>query len=356
MFRLIERYDMSLKDIVELDAKGFSVMKTPHVGNVYMNNLAIASLGIRMLFYDRNYGRMDKLFYPHRIIQKGKSEEVSSPDKLMTHARVERKVSNPDLRRYFRSGCYVGRAHMRALKEKIPDIRAEVYTDYLERQKETAIKFLEIWTSINPSEWNRSVSIDGEIHEVKISDWKDVLKSGIYGLTSRKSGLLIPNIFNVALSTLLEYSTYGHNRVYHLSGPAMIKYAGQMVEPINRLFQSSVKELRTGRAIEMHLIPAASMVFASPASVSEEMDQCSKLIIENSGRINADKSCGAFSEASKKVSRLGYVLKSPDKGKAFTHYDISENDPIIVSDFARNQPMSYFTETAGIMSSLRKFT
>ncbi|PSO44287.1 MAG: hypothetical protein BRC22_02740, partial [Parcubacteria group bacterium QH_9_35_7] len=71
LFDVQERKDINLKALAQINRGGGSVVKTPHVGNWYPNNLAVAQTGIHMLAYDRNIGRKDSNFHPHKVIKDG---------------------------------------------------------------------------------------------------------------------------------------------------------------------------------------------------------------------------------------------------------------------------------------------
>ena len=77
-FKISIHDDISIADLLVINKRGGVVLKTPHVGNIYPNNLAIASLGIPMLFYDRTLGNKDFNFHPNKIIVGGKSEILAT--------------------------------------------------------------------------------------------------------------------------------------------------------------------------------------------------------------------------------------------------------------------------------------
>lgn len=79
-FHILIHDDISIAQLIEIDKNGGRVLKTPHIGNIYPNNLALISLGIPTLLYDRTIGIKDKSFHPHKIVYNGIAEEIADPD------------------------------------------------------------------------------------------------------------------------------------------------------------------------------------------------------------------------------------------------------------------------------------
>lgn len=263
-FSVVPRYDLSLKDLAALHRDGRSVAKSPHVGNWYPNNLAVASLGIPMSVYDRTYGAADKNFHPHKIIVDGGSEEVANPAILTTHARVIRESSwFPDR---FPVGSRMLDGHMQAIRDAVPGANCEVFTDYLRRHADRVLAILEVATAVSPSLWRRFVHTDGTITEPVCGGWRRIAETGgIYGLTNDEFGWLIPNQLNVLLDGVLETALYNENVVYHLSGPDMIGYIDSYAELLKKTHSVLRQKLDWVReTVELHLVPVATMRFAVP--------------------------------------------------------------------------------------------
>lgn len=273
MFSVIPRHDLSLQDLAALHRAGHSVAKSPHVGNWYPNNLAVASLGIPMSVYDRTYGAADKNFHPHKVIVDGGSEEVANPAILTTHARVIRESSWFPER--FPVGSKVLDGHMQAVRDAVPGANCEVFTDYLRRHMDKVLAILEVATALVPSLWRRFVHADGTITEPVCGGWRHITETGgIYGLTNNNEcGWLIPNELNVLLDGVVETALYNEDVVYHLSGPDMIGYIGSYAELLEKIHAVLRKKLGWVReTVELHLVPVATMRFAVPEIRRQALD------------------------------------------------------------------------------------
>ncbi len=73
---------------MEIDKSGGRVLKTPHIGNIYPNNLALIALGIPTLLYDRTIGSKDKSFQPHKLIYNGVAKQIANLDILSITEKI----------------------------------------------------------------------------------------------------------------------------------------------------------------------------------------------------------------------------------------------------------------------------
>jgi len=271
-FRVVPRYDLSLKDLAALHRDGHSVTKSPHVGNWYPNNLAVASLGIPMNVYDRTIGVRDRNFHPHKIIVDGGSEEVADPAILTTHARVIRESSWFPER--FPVGSRVLDGHMQAIRDAVPGANCVVFTDYLRQHADRVLAILEVATGRISGLWRRFAHTDGTITEPTCGGWDRIAQTGgIYGLTNDEFGWLIPNELNVILDGVLQAAIHNASVVYHLSGPDMIGYIGGYAELLAKIHAALRQKLDwVPEQVELHLVPVATMRFAVPETRRQALD------------------------------------------------------------------------------------
>lgn len=286
-FNVMARDDVSLQQLVEIDRHGGSVKKTPHPGNIYPNNLAVAQLGIQMLFYDRTIGERDQNFHPQCLIVDGKSEVIADKSLLTTHARVTQRPSR--FGRRFPLGARVIDCHLRALRDALPDARCLVYTDYLRAHREIILPVLELITPVlaavveeYPAEsrnaWRRWVARDGRIQtsdRKPAPTWNQIQGEGVYGLTSDQAGWLIPNVVGILCDGVVEALTYGASEIWHLSGPDMITYIFQLEPLLCRLYDHLWPLL--GRplpeVLTFNVVPVASMRFAVRGDRRSALDE-----------------------------------------------------------------------------------
>jgi len=214
--------DVSLKDLIDICKSGGAVLKTPHVGNIYPNNLAIALLGLPMLFYDRTLGRKDINFHPDKLILNGTSVQISNPDILTTHSLIEHvpKYSKEEVR----AGERVVDFHMNALKRALPQAHCFTYTEYLSKNKERILQLLEKATNLKPHLWGRIVDGDGRVHRKTAKNWNDILELGVLGLTNDRAGWIIPNPISVLFHGTIDIMGSNQEDTFLLSGPDMYRY------------------------------------------------------------------------------------------------------------------------------------
>lgn len=273
-FRIVIQEELSLLELCNLQKRGFSVVKTPHVGNFYPNNLAVGKLGIKMVLYDRNVGRVDKNFHPHTIIKDGCRYKVACGERLMTHAQANREIENSSLE----VGARLADYHVSALREAFPEGNFVLYTDYLANHRQIVYSILETVSGSGflPGKfgWFRKVNRYGEVttfhNPVK---WEDVSRAGVFGINNENEGYLIPNFLNVLLCGVIEAIDSNCNEVYHLSGPDMVRYIGSMTKDLSHcLTLLSSKDCRFPSNIIFHLVPAANMRFAVYGSRKKALD------------------------------------------------------------------------------------
>ncbi len=282
-FTISRRDDLSLADLQRLDREGHSVMKSPHPGNVYLNNLAVAHLGIRMLFHDRTFGRADKNFHPHKVIRGGESETIADPDVMMTHACVLQpsRLMNG----YFPVGERVAVCHLNALAEAVPGTRMELYTDYLRVREDLVLEILRRGSEgpiEYPHGWRRVVDEKGRIHERRTpSHWREIEEIGIYGLHGKSAGWIMPNVFNILVDGVIETTEFATSDIYHLSGPDMICYIKQLEDTLNTIYERLVtSNMGVREHICFHIVPAAPMRLATTIDRSQALDALVKLYLE----------------------------------------------------------------------------
>ncbi len=273
-FKILFREDLSLKELLDLTEEGYSVVKTPHIGNFYPNNLAIAKTGIHMIVYDRNIGCVDRNFHPHTVIMNGRMHPVTSSERLMTHAYVCQDVEISTLK----DGERAADGHLLALKKVFPKGRFTFYTDYVSQNKEISLLILKIVSEqkVLPEKfrWVRRVDSEGFVSTVSPPvRWEDVSRVGIFGLDNEKEGFLIPNFFNVLLCGIIEVMNSGKEEIYHLSGPDMVRYIGSMSHGLSECLSIlASKKSYFPRRLLFNLVPAAGMRFATRSSKRKTLD------------------------------------------------------------------------------------
>lgn|GEM_PF-1295017 len=281
-FTVIRRDDLSLADLCRLDKEGQSVTKTPHPGNIYLNNLAVAKLGLRLLFHDRTFGRKDLNFHPHKVIRGGESEIIADPDVMMTHARVLQpsRLMNG----HFPVGNRVAQCHLNALAEAVPGVRMRLYSEFLAEHEELVFEVLNLCSSVilPPKQgWKRVVGEDGRASIRSLTTWQRIVSEGIYGLRGKTAGWVMPNVFNILMDGVIESLQFKTSDVYHLSGPDMIIYIKMLEGALNTLYEKLLGHIPgLPEEIRFHVVPVASMRLVTTLDRADKLDRVMMLYLQ----------------------------------------------------------------------------
>ncbi|MCB0483238.1 MAG: hypothetical protein KDC37_01610, partial [Flavobacteriales bacterium] len=131
-FHITHSTDLSLHDLLRKMREGYSVVKTPHAGNFYPNNLLFAQLGIPMNIFNYNVAGKDKNFHPQYQIVGGAMQEVAEWKfgQISSFMRLKKEC----MRGRFEECARYDRAndlHMHVLKSIYPQGVLYTYSEYL---------------------------------------------------------------------------------------------------------------------------------------------------------------------------------------------------------------------------------
>lgn len=264
-FTVVVRRDLSLAELRRLHERGEHVLKTPHVGNHYPNNLAVAALGIPLVCVDRTIGARDRNFHPHRLIHAGRAEDIADPHRVVTHVRVDRAHSHFADR--FPVGGSVLAGHMRALRDAFPATKIQTEAESLMGQGDRIFDFLEAATRARPTAWTRFVEADGTVVERRPTPrpWQEIRREGIHSIALQNgAGWIIPNEWCILWDSVVA-ALDGKPDVYELSGPDMIRYIGRLAPDIDRTYGAMREALPSWtlpEQVTFHIVPVAAMRFA----------------------------------------------------------------------------------------------
>jgi len=271
--RILIHDDMSIADLIDINKKGGVVLKTPHVGNIYPNNLAIAFLGIPTLFYDRTLGKKDFNFHPHKLIFEGESEVLSDPNILTSHSiitHVSKRSSYP-----ITVGAKLVDFHMYAVKQSLPQAHCFTYTEYIQKNKHEVFKVLKAVTNLHPNLWTKTVDKNGITTKVNADKWEDIIKLGIYGITNLESGWIIPNMISILFHGVIDTAQANVSDVYLLSGPDMYRYIDGYKEELNEIhtYLKKVLDWNLPEVVNCHIIPIVNMRFIVENCNKDALDE-----------------------------------------------------------------------------------
>lgn len=261
-FHILIHDDISIAQLIEIDKNGGRVLKTPHIGNIYPNNLALISLGIPALLYDRTIGAKDKSFHPHKIVYNGITEQIANPDILSTHSKLEFQPKNFIIEKDF-SGMKIVDLHLGILKQAFPQGKIFTYTQYLEDNKKIVSKIVKVIAKNFPQIWYRFVNEDGTIEKADNLTSEQILAKGIFGIDDDLRGFIIPNPVNILLHGTVDVMKFQTRDIYLLSGPDMYMYMKNYEVVLDKMYSyiKDTLDLDLPNNVNCHIIPAMKMRF-----------------------------------------------------------------------------------------------
>ena len=346
--------DLSLAELIKIHNAGGVVLKTPHVGNIYPNNLAIATLGIPMLFYDRTIGRKDHAFRPHQIIWDGGSELIADANKLTTHAVVitPSKVWGVAAE----AGTPIVKVHMSAFRTALPRANCFTYTDYIQRNAPMVTRILQTVTKHYPSVWTRVVAPDGTPFKASASNWGDIAARGVFGLNDMRRGWLIPTVISILLHGTVDIARARTNDVYLLSGPHMFRYVPQYGSVLNGLYDFVRADLGAvlPDLVHCHIIPVFDMRFVIENQHRNYLDRLVNQYLEffrldsSFRETNAAPDLDVHITSKVVIKRdiqatisavfasFGATMFYDTRWNSFTQYDLINSDGLYIPEWAIN--------------------
>ena len=312
-FNIIIRDDISLNNLLKIINSGGRVLKTPHIGNIYPNNLAIITLNIPTLLYDRNIGFKDKSFHPHKIIFDSRNEEISDPGILSTHSKI---ILQPSIFKVSENviGTSIVDFHMSILEKSIPNSNIFTYSYYIKQNKKLITKIVKEVVKEFPELWHNLVDINGVVHKKNNPSIKEILDIGIFGIDKEKEGWIIPNPVNILFHGTVDAIMFNTKDIYLLSGPDMYLYIKEYEEILNSLYGHirKIPDLGLPDSVNCYIIPTINMRFIIKYEKKYILDQLVDLY--KNYKYVYDKIKNYFKNPDQDID-INYLIKEKNKIK-----------------------------------------
>lgn len=366
-FHILIHDDISIAQLIEIDKNGGRVLKTPHIGNIYPNNLALISLGIPTLLYDRTIGAKDKSFHPHKIVYNGIAEQVANPDILSTHSKLEFQPKNFIPKKDF-FGKKIVDLHLDILRQALPQGNFFTYTQYLEDDKNLVSKIIKVIVKNFPQIWYRFVNEDGTIEKIENLTSEQILTKGIFGIDDDSKGFIIPNPVNILLHGTIDVMKFQTRDIYLLSGPDMYMYMKDYETILDNMYSciKNTLDLDLPNNINCHIIPAMKMRFIVTEDDREILNELVKLyedyVAANTATQDLFKGSKERSDIKSqtqekdkiKTTIIAYMDKNystlkntmfydVSKSNCFTQYDLSVSPGLYIHPWAIENKLSDVT-------------
>lgn len=365
---IIEREDtLSVDDLVMKRNLGFSVIRTPHIGNMAPYNLTLADAGIPMVVVDHNITGIDKNYRPESIIDQTQERKIADVGRLTLRASVE-PISNQELS-VVNDNRFLDEVHLNAIRKILPNARLVSNTEYFRQNFDIAAEITNIVLAAKPEVFDRKVFSDGSISE-KQPLANEVKTKGLMQLNDDPrtgEAVLAPLEVDILVGFVAEAIKTESDLQYHLSGPDMVKYIFGKIPTLNELY-AQIKTQATFRQqlpdlLNVRLVPSADAKFATTLSrkneldnlilaqdeISQELAELDAWVIKN--RPTEIERMTKFDSRtlSKKdainralVEKIAFVpelfVKSGERG-SLTQYDLAREGGLYVAPMNREMPM-----------------
>ena len=315
---------ISLSDLVCLRAAGYSVLKSPHIGNQHPSNLVCAALQIPLEMVSFTQGFRDRNFHPHLRIQAGQQE-------LLYQAQIWTQFAKlPD-------GLSATEYHQTAIKQVFP--QTEICTDMERMQQYPALAavVLRATNKVIRGLWYRSVNSSGQVSKKTQSFLSDsALETDVFQFTNPNSGWVTPNRVQIIFDLVYQSLASGRDTVYHLSGPQMTQYIGdQKLQSDLQLMYDAVRQYIPvlPLTLEVCIVPVAGARFAGLQSDASGIHNVCE-VITSVGLSNLNPAwCKEL------AAEVPMVATSIETGTTLSQYDLQQAADLYVNPWMLNTPL-----------------
>ncbi len=322
--------------ILALRDAGFSVMKTPHIGNQHPSNLLCAALGIHMDMVTFTQGEKDRNFHPHLRIAGGTASQLYEASVYTPFAVVTDGQSAEDF-------------HQRSVQERFAGTMVTTDIELLHQELEVSVRVLEAATRSLPGLWYRHVDHAGMVTKVSEPALQTLL-SQIFRVTSSTSGYVIPNRLHMMVTFVWQILATGRDTVYHLSGPDMVGYIGKLESGLSRMYDA-IRTVVPGLpdVLTVYVIPVAQSRFVTHRSRRDTLDA----LLETIGWYE-NQDVATRAEATSVVKRAGGQY--PEFGRSISHgdflsqYDLHNSADLYVPDWLLTTPLGRVKRFADLVA------
>jgi len=319
--------------LLELQAKmyqGYSVVRSPHIGNQHPSTLVCAALGIPLNLVTFTSGARDKNSHPHMRIASGKSTQIADPNVWTPFG-----VSD--------CGVALEEYHLQELRARFPQL--QVQTDIALMNADTALAevVLRTITTTTSRLWYRSVSATGDVTKYKgeaVTNWEQIAQD-IFRLSNEKSGWLIPNRALFLFESVLQSLSSGKEVIYHLSGVQMIGYIGGAERVLSKAYDALRLEMpRLPETLQINIVPVASA-----RMITHVNNQDAYTALENSLRwyekLAPEDRRAAKSQFTALTKLFPEFTDSIESGTFLSQYDIASVDDLLLSEWMLETPLKW---------------
>jgi hypothetical protein len=320
---------ISLAALCQLMREGFSVLKTPHVGNQHPSNLVCASLGIPLNMVSFTLGARDKNFHPHLRISHGTSLQLTDPTVWTPFATLA-------------DGTPLEAYHQASVRERFRHLSVSTDWEVMLAHRELAAQLLRIATSTVHQLWYRRVDHDGSVTtqpEVAGFGWKQI-ELDVFRFTNASSGWIVPNRVHLLFHLVRQSLESERDVVYHLSGPQLVGYIEGIKHSLGLIYDALRNEVPSlPRLLKVYIVPVASCRFVTVTDRQSDLDAVIDTIkwYESLPPANRRLAKARFAEA---LVRFPECLTPIETATYVSQYDLAAALDLYVPEWLLTNPLT----------------
>jgi hypothetical protein len=268
-----DRWDISLADLVVIQASGGAVLRSAHIGNWFPANLNVAALGLRCVLINTTTLAADNKYHPAGIIVgRHLHPGLSAPHNTPVAIAKVHRAPIPGIAEFFAPGQSLAAAHVHALRKAVPQADVTMYEDYAQCHGALLTDLMELCADEMPELWRRRVKPNGGVQDVATEPPAEA-PLGVFGVTDRRQGWLIPKAVLILTMAVVDSFVYGTPEIYHLGGASMIHYLDDLLPILQRLYCAVQPRLGGRRDLIFNLVPAATETLGAPGTDRDAVDR-----------------------------------------------------------------------------------
>ena len=321
-------HTITLNELVAQMRAGYSVRKTPHVGNQHPSNLVCAALGIPLEMVSVTQGHRDTNFHPQLRIAGGVATPLYDGNVWTPFARLSDGTSSTAF-------------HQASVQNVFP--QTEVITD-LEVMQQYAdlaeVVFRQMNTAVH-SLFYRRFTADGTEEKVRTCDHlPEADLSDLFGFTNQSSGWIIPNRMHLVFEFVYQALSSGRDVVYALSGPDMVGY----IEKQQRCFTLAYDAIRQEQTdlpetLTVRIVPVADCRFVTHVSRADSLSAVQDVVRWYEALPGPERRhAGArFTELVQSYPEFTLPIES---AATLSQYDLTLADDLLLDPWMLDTPLS----------------
>jgi hypothetical protein len=320
-------YDcVSLADLVRLRQAGYSVLKSPHVGNQHPSNLVCAALRIPMEMVSFTIGTRDCNFHPHARIEGGVARALYPADTYTPFGVLP-------------CGTAATEYHQAAVRRVFP--HTEVMTDMERMQQYPALAatVLRATNRVVRGLWYRRVSAIGKVSKRTLRELgPEHMETEVFQFSNDRFGWVVPNRVHIVFDLVYQALSSGRDVIYHLSGPQMVHYVDGITAELSLMYdavRANIPQLPL--VLRAKVVPVASARLVTHQSNAGALADVNELL-ERFGA--SGLSPGLVADVQQALPELTVPI---ERGTFLSQYDLSSADDLYLAPWMLEAPLSAVT-------------